>query len=135
MQWIQTSLHNLCNYGMINHQYHQTAQGLCSSDSSCPPFVLSHLSPAEFAEVLSEVRRMEERLRPFIERTHSILGAATSADYNNNVRKCNCMKEEEKAEKNNNKSSSVERALARRHMSGRAAAAAPLWVNEWSTRH
>ena len=29
---------------------------------------------------------MEERLRPFIERTHSILGAATSADYNNNVR-------------------------------------------------
>ena len=37
-------------------------------------------------EVLSEVRRVEERLRPFIERTHSILGTATLADYNNNVR-------------------------------------------------
>ena len=37
-------------------------------------------------EVLAEVRGVEERLRPFIERTHSILGAATSADYNNNVR-------------------------------------------------
>ncbi|XP_072303495.1 large proline-rich protein BAG6 [Eucyclogobius newberryi] len=42
-------------------------------------------SPAELVEVLSEVRRVEERLRPFIERTHSILGAATSADYNNNT--------------------------------------------------
>uniref|UniRef100_A0A7N6ADX2 Large proline-rich protein BAG6 n=1 Tax=Anabas testudineus TaxID=64144 RepID=A0A7N6ADX2_ANATE len=48
-------------------------------------FVPSHPSPAEFVEVLSEVRRVEERLRPFIERTHSILGAATSADYNNNT--------------------------------------------------
>lgn len=46
---------------------------------------LNHPSPAEFVEVLSEVRRVEERLRPFIERTHSILGAATSADYNNNT--------------------------------------------------
>ncbi|XP_044191422.1 large proline-rich protein BAG6 isoform X1 [Thunnus albacares] len=45
----------------------------------------NHPSPAEFVEVLSEVRRVEERLRPFIERTHSILGAATSADYNNNT--------------------------------------------------
>lgn len=36
-------------------------------------------------EVLSEVRRVEERLRPFMERTHSILGAASTADYNNNV--------------------------------------------------
>lgn len=42
-------------------------------------------SPAELMEALSEVRRVEERLRPFIERTHSILGAATSADYNNNT--------------------------------------------------
>lgn len=58
----------------------------CSADSSFPLFVLSHPSPADFVEVLSEVRRVEERLRPFIERTHSILGAATSADYNNNVR-------------------------------------------------
>ncbi|KAM6958805.1 large proline-rich protein BAG6 [Aplochiton taeniatus] len=45
----------------------------------------NHPSPTEFVEVLSEVRRVEEKLRPFIERTHSILGAATSADYNNNT--------------------------------------------------
>ncbi|XP_070702255.1 large proline-rich protein BAG6 isoform X2 [Pempheris klunzingeri] len=45
----------------------------------------NHPSPGEFVEVLSEVRRVEERLRPFIERSHSILGAATSADYNNNT--------------------------------------------------
>nr|XP_040045118.1 large proline-rich protein BAG6 isoform X1 [Gasterosteus aculeatus aculeatus] len=45
----------------------------------------NHPSPAELVEVLSEVRRVEERLRPFIERTHSILVAATSADYNNNT--------------------------------------------------
>ncbi|XP_076610431.1 large proline-rich protein BAG6-like isoform X4 [Chaetodon auriga] len=45
----------------------------------------NHPSPAEFVEVLSEVRRVEEMLRPYIERTHSILGAATSADYNNNT--------------------------------------------------
>uniref|UniRef100_A0A8P4FY26 Large proline-rich protein BAG6 n=1 Tax=Dicentrarchus labrax TaxID=13489 RepID=A0A8P4FY26_DICLA len=49
------------------------------------PANTGHPSPAEFVEVLSEVRRVEERLRPFIERTHSILGAATSADYNNNT--------------------------------------------------
>uniref|UniRef100_G3N5Q6 Large proline-rich protein BAG6 n=1 Tax=Gasterosteus aculeatus aculeatus TaxID=481459 RepID=G3N5Q6_GASAC len=56
-----------------------------------PPvlYVLSHPSPAELVEVLSEVRRVEERLRPFIERTHSILVAATSADYNNNEREQN----------------------------------------------
>ncbi|KAK7899619.1 hypothetical protein WMY93_020472 [Mugilogobius chulae] len=54
-------------------------QGAASSTGSNAP------SPAEFMEVLSEVRRVEERLRPFIERTHSILGAATSADYNNNT--------------------------------------------------
>ncbi|XP_054873951.1 large proline-rich protein BAG6 isoform X4 [Amphiprion ocellaris] len=46
---------------------------------------LNHPSPAEFVDVLSEVRRVEERLHPFLERTHSILGAATSADYNNNM--------------------------------------------------
>uniref|UniRef100_A0A673KXM4 Large proline-rich protein BAG6 n=1 Tax=Sinocyclocheilus rhinocerous TaxID=307959 RepID=A0A673KXM4_9TELE len=45
----------------------------------------SHPSPLELVEVLSEVRRVEERLRPFMERTHSILGAASSADYNNNT--------------------------------------------------
>ncbi|XP_037329256.1 large proline-rich protein BAG6 isoform X1 [Pungitius pungitius] len=47
--------------------------------------VPNHPSPAELVEVLSEVRRVEERLRPFLERTHSILGAATTADYNNNT--------------------------------------------------
>ncbi|XP_053494910.1 large proline-rich protein BAG6 isoform X1 [Ictalurus furcatus] len=45
----------------------------------------NHPSPSELMEVLSEVRRVEERLRPFMERTHSILGAASSADYNNNT--------------------------------------------------
>ncbi|XP_029299245.1 LOW QUALITY PROTEIN: large proline-rich protein BAG6-like [Cottoperca gobio] len=45
----------------------------------------NHPSPAEFVEVLFEVRRVEERLRPFIERTQSILVAATLADYNNNT--------------------------------------------------
>ncbi|XP_076864622.1 large proline-rich protein BAG6 isoform X2 [Brachyhypopomus gauderio] len=45
----------------------------------------NHPSPLELVEVLSEVRRVEERLRPFMERTHSILGAAASADYNNNT--------------------------------------------------
>ncbi|XP_016415120.1 large proline-rich protein BAG6-like isoform X3 [Sinocyclocheilus rhinocerous] len=45
----------------------------------------NHPSPLELVEVLSEVRRVEERLRPFMERTHSILGAANSADYNNNT--------------------------------------------------
>uniref|UniRef100_A0A8C8I7K8 Large proline-rich protein BAG6 n=1 Tax=Oncorhynchus tshawytscha TaxID=74940 RepID=A0A8C8I7K8_ONCTS len=49
------------------------------------PLSLSHPSPAELVEVLSEVRRVEERLGPFIERTNSILGAATSADYINNT--------------------------------------------------
>uniref|UniRef100_A0A671TDT8 Large proline-rich protein BAG6 n=1 Tax=Sinocyclocheilus anshuiensis TaxID=1608454 RepID=A0A671TDT8_9TELE len=47
--------------------------------------IFSHPSPLELVEVLSEVRRVEERLRPFMERTHSILGAASSADYNNNT--------------------------------------------------
>ncbi|XP_051526538.1 large proline-rich protein BAG6 isoform X3 [Myxocyprinus asiaticus] len=45
----------------------------------------NHPSPLELVEVLSEVRRVEERIRPFMERTHSILGAASSADYNNNT--------------------------------------------------
>uniref|UniRef100_A0A672R0F4 Large proline-rich protein BAG6 n=1 Tax=Sinocyclocheilus grahami TaxID=75366 RepID=A0A672R0F4_SINGR len=58
-----------------------------SSSSSCNLFLClnSHPSPLELVEVLSEVRRVEERLRPFMERTHSILGAASSADYNNNT--------------------------------------------------
>lgn len=36
--------------------------------------------------MLTELRRVEERLQPFIQRAHLILEAATTADYNNNVR-------------------------------------------------
>jgi len=36
--------------------------------------------------MLAELRRVEERLQPFIQRAHLILEAATTADYNNNVR-------------------------------------------------
>uniref|UniRef100_A0A8C7T1X0 Large proline-rich protein BAG6 n=1 Tax=Oncorhynchus mykiss TaxID=8022 RepID=A0A8C7T1X0_ONCMY len=54
-----------------------------STQTEGPPH--SGPNPAELVEVLSEVRRVEERLGPFIERTNSILGAATSADYINNT--------------------------------------------------
>ncbi|KAG9264976.1 large proline-rich protein BAG6-like isoform X2 [Astyanax mexicanus] len=45
----------------------------------------SHPSPAELVEMLAELRRVEERLQPFIQRAHTILEAATTADYNNNT--------------------------------------------------
>ncbi|XP_014873714.1 large proline-rich protein BAG6 isoform X2 [Poecilia latipinna] len=45
----------------------------------------SHPSPAELAEMLSELRRVEERLQPFMQRAHSILETATAAEYNNNT--------------------------------------------------
>uniref|UniRef100_A0A672ZZM2 BCL2-associated athanogene 6 n=1 Tax=Sphaeramia orbicularis TaxID=375764 RepID=A0A672ZZM2_9TELE len=45
----------------------------------------NHPSPAELAEMLSELRRVEERLQPFIQRAHSILETATTAEYNNNT--------------------------------------------------
>ncbi|XP_034067234.1 large proline-rich protein BAG6-like isoform X3 [Gymnodraco acuticeps] len=44
-----------------------------------------HPSPAELAEMLSELRRVEERLQPFIQRAHTILETATNAEYNNNT--------------------------------------------------
>uniref|UniRef100_A0A1A7W844 BCL2-associated athanogene 6 n=1 Tax=Iconisemion striatum TaxID=60296 RepID=A0A1A7W844_9TELE len=44
-----------------------------------------HPSPAELAEMLSELRRVEERLQPFIQRGHTILETATTAEYNNNT--------------------------------------------------
>ncbi|XP_056613100.1 large proline-rich protein BAG6 [Triplophysa dalaica] len=44
-----------------------------------------HPSPAEMLEMLTELRRVEERLQPFIQRAHIILEAATTADYNNNT--------------------------------------------------
>ncbi|XP_039624606.1 large proline-rich protein BAG6-like isoform X2 [Polypterus senegalus] len=45
----------------------------------------NHPSPAEFLEVLFELRRVEDRLQPFIHRTQEILSSATSSDYNNNT--------------------------------------------------
>ncbi|XP_049438785.1 large proline-rich protein BAG6 isoform X1 [Epinephelus fuscoguttatus] len=45
----------------------------------------NHPSPAELAEMLSELRRVEERLQPFIQRAHTILETATTAEYNNNT--------------------------------------------------
>ncbi|MCI4386021.1 hypothetical protein PGIGA_G00057350 [Pangasianodon gigas] len=50
-----------------------------------PPSGPNHPSPAEMVEMLGELRRVEERLQPFIQRAHSILEAATTADYNNNT--------------------------------------------------
>ncbi|TKS82490.1 Large proline-rich protein BAG6 [Collichthys lucidus] len=44
----------------------------------------NHPSPAELAEMLSELRRVEERLQPFIQRAHTLLETATTAEYNNN---------------------------------------------------
>uniref|UniRef100_A0A8C7QRR5 BCL2-associated athanogene 6 n=1 Tax=Oncorhynchus mykiss TaxID=8022 RepID=A0A8C7QRR5_ONCMY len=43
----------------------------------------SHPSPAELVEMLSELRRVEERLQPFVQRTHTILESATTAEYAN----------------------------------------------------
>ncbi|KAM3872901.1 large proline-rich protein BAG6 [Diretmus argenteus] len=43
----------------------------------------NHPSPAELVEMLSELRRVEERLQPFIQRAHTILETATTAEYNN----------------------------------------------------
>uniref|UniRef100_A0A3P8U7X2 BCL2-associated athanogene 6 n=1 Tax=Amphiprion percula TaxID=161767 RepID=A0A3P8U7X2_AMPPE len=45
----------------------------------------NHPSPAELAEMLSELRRVEERLQPFIQRAHTILETATTVEYNNNT--------------------------------------------------
>ncbi|KAM9434756.1 large proline-rich protein BAG6 isoform 2-T2 [Clarias gariepinus] len=62
------------------------ASSSASTQTEDPPHSgPNHPSPLELMEVLSEVRRVEERLRPFMERTRSILGAASSADYNNNT--------------------------------------------------
>ncbi|XP_029927738.1 large proline-rich protein BAG6 isoform X2 [Myripristis murdjan] len=46
----------------------------------------NHPSPAELVEMLSELRRVEERLQPFIQRAHTILETATTAEYNNTER-------------------------------------------------
>uniref|UniRef100_A0A673KZE1 Large proline-rich protein BAG6 n=1 Tax=Sinocyclocheilus rhinocerous TaxID=307959 RepID=A0A673KZE1_9TELE len=70
-----------------NKYLHPTNETILLDFLICNLFLClnSHPSPLELVEVLSEVRRVEERLRPFMERTHSILGAASSADYNNNT--------------------------------------------------
>lgn len=49
-------------------------------------FPPSHPSPGEYVEVLGELRGVESRLQPFLQRYEEILGTADTADYNNNVR-------------------------------------------------
>uniref|UniRef100_A0A674PCC8 BCL2-associated athanogene 6 n=1 Tax=Takifugu rubripes TaxID=31033 RepID=A0A674PCC8_TAKRU len=55
------------------------------SDAPTPQPGPNHPSPAELAEMLSELQRMEERLQPFIQRAHAILETATNAEYNNHT--------------------------------------------------
>ncbi|XP_078108413.1 large proline-rich protein BAG6 isoform X2 [Sander vitreus] len=55
------------------------------SEGPAPQPGPNHPSPAELAEMLSELRRVEERLQPFIQRAHTILETATTAEYNNNT--------------------------------------------------
>uniref|UniRef100_A0ABM5FIC8 BCL2-associated athanogene 6 n=1 Tax=Pogona vitticeps TaxID=103695 RepID=A0ABM5FIC8_9SAUR len=45
----------------------------------------NHPSPGEYVEVLGELRGVESRLQPFLQRYEEILGTAGSADYNNNT--------------------------------------------------
>lgn len=49
-------------------------------------FPCSHPLPGEYVEVLGELRSVESRLQPFLQRYEEILGTAGTADYNNNVR-------------------------------------------------
>ncbi|XP_023665483.2 large proline-rich protein BAG6 isoform X2 [Paramormyrops kingsleyae] len=57
-----------------------------STQTEGPPYSgPNHPSPAELLRVLSELRRVEERLQPFMQRSQSILGSAANADYNNNT--------------------------------------------------
>uniref|UniRef100_A0A6Q2Y2Y3 BCL2-associated athanogene 6 n=1 Tax=Esox lucius TaxID=8010 RepID=A0A6Q2Y2Y3_ESOLU len=46
----------------------------------------NHPSPAELVEMMSELRRVEERLQPFIQRMHTILETAATAEYGNTER-------------------------------------------------
>ncbi|XP_070593810.1 large proline-rich protein BAG6 isoform X3 [Erythrolamprus reginae] len=45
----------------------------------------NHPSPGEYVEVLSELRGLESRLQPFLQRYEEVLGTAGTADYNNNT--------------------------------------------------
>uniref|UniRef100_A0AAR2LWL7 BCL2-associated athanogene 6 n=1 Tax=Pygocentrus nattereri TaxID=42514 RepID=A0AAR2LWL7_PYGNA len=56
----------------------------CTNSCTVSLFI-GHPSPAELVEMLAELRRVEERMQPFIQRAHAILEAATTADYNNNT--------------------------------------------------
>ncbi|KAM6967910.1 large proline-rich protein BAG6 isoform 2-T2 [Aplochiton taeniatus] len=51
---------------------------------TAPPAGVNHPSPAELVEMLSELRRVEERLQPFIQRAHTIMETATNAEYSTN---------------------------------------------------
>lgn len=56
-----------------------------ASEGPTPQPGPNHPSPAELAEMLTELRRVEERLQPFIQRAHTILETATTAEYSNNT--------------------------------------------------
>uniref|UniRef100_A0A8C5S0Q1 BAG cochaperone 6 n=1 Tax=Laticauda laticaudata TaxID=8630 RepID=A0A8C5S0Q1_LATLA len=45
----------------------------------------NHPSPGEYVEVLGELRGLESRLQPFLQRYEEVLGTAGTADYNNNM--------------------------------------------------
>ncbi|XP_026542678.1 large proline-rich protein BAG6 isoform X2 [Notechis scutatus] len=45
----------------------------------------NHPSPGEYVEVLGELRGLESRLQPFLQRYEEVLGTAGTADYNNNT--------------------------------------------------
>ncbi|XP_065271997.1 large proline-rich protein BAG6 [Emys orbicularis] len=45
----------------------------------------NHPAPAEYVEVLLELRRVEEQLQPFLQRYQEILATASTTDYNNNT--------------------------------------------------
>ncbi|XP_067416371.1 large proline-rich protein BAG6 isoform X3 [Emydura macquarii macquarii] len=45
----------------------------------------NHPAPGEYVEVLLELRRVEERLQPFLQRYQEILATASTTDYNNNT--------------------------------------------------
>ncbi|XP_072249629.1 large proline-rich protein BAG6 [Leuresthes tenuis] len=78
------------------------ASSSAPSEGPAPQPGPNHPSPAELAEMLSELRRVEERLQPFIQRGHTILETATTAEYNNNtereedqrtlVQMCECLR-------------------------------------------
>uniref|UniRef100_A0A4W4E7Q9 BCL2-associated athanogene 6 n=1 Tax=Electrophorus electricus TaxID=8005 RepID=A0A4W4E7Q9_ELEEL len=55
------------------------------SSSSSTQTEGGHPSPAEMLATLAELRRVEDRLQPFMQRAHAILQSATTADYNNNT--------------------------------------------------